>query len=457
MRSSVIERAARDGVKLIISVDTGIRDIAVVERAGELGIEVIVTDHHLPDDELPRALAVLNPNQPGCEYPDKNLCGVGVAFKLAQALLGGLGWEDSRVERILTSLLKIAAIGTIADMVPLLGENRLIAKLGLDGLGSPSNAGLKELLSVSGFRNGKQPGAGDVAFRLAPRLNAAGRMDTANEVIELFTTSDQGRAAEIALKLNDLNTKRQQTETGIVEQILRNLGEPPPPEEMPVIVVDGEGWHLGVIGIVASRVIDRFHRPALVLNRDLATGLATGSARSIPGFHFLAALESAGELFERFGGHKQAAGCTLAIERIPELRERLNEFGRRVLKPEDFIPALSIDAELPFDRIHDETMEQLAALAPHGLGNPAPVFSAPRAELTAPARIIKERHLKLFLEQRAERLTAMGWRMGDRIEGLAPGTLLDAAFTVEPDDYRGGWQLYLKDFRRAEDSLASAE
>ncbi len=449
MRADVIEQAARDNVRLLISVDTGIRETAVVERAAELGIDSIVTDHHLPDAALPPALAVLNPNQSGCGYPDKSLCGVGVAFKLAQALLSELGWPEAKLTRVIESLLKLVAIGTIADVVPLIGENRVFAKLGLEGLRDPRNLGLKALLETAGFSPAKPPSAGSVAFRVAPRINAAGRMDTAREVVELFTTREPARAAEIADKLNALNADRQQTEQAILREITERLERIPPPEELPVIVEAGEGWHAGVIGIVASRVVERFHRPTLVLSADPAEGTATGSGRSISAFHMLEALESTADLFERFGGHRQAAGCTLAIERVPELRRRLNEYGRGVLKAEDFIPTLQLDAELPFSSINDGTMAELARLAPHGLANPSPRFSTPNLQLAGDPRIVKEKHLKLFLSSQGKSMSAIGWRMAERGRGLTRDTRVDVAYSIEPDTYYGGWQLVLDDFREA--------
>ena len=449
MRAEVIEQASRDQVRLLISVDTGIRESGVVDRANELGIDCIITDHHLPESAVPQALAVLNPNQPGCGYPDKNLCGVGVAFKLAQALLASLEWPPARLERVLESMLKIVAIGTIADVVPLLGENRVFSRIGLAGLREPRNVGLQALLRVAGFSPAKLPSAGDVAFRVAPRINAAGRMDTARDVIELFTTPDADRAAAIAQKLNGLNSDRQRTEQQIASEIIERLREIPPPSATPFIVEAGEGWHAGVIGIVASRIVERFHRPALVLSCNSDEGLATGAGRSIRAFHLLEALESAADLFVRFGGHRQAAGCTLEIDRIDELRQRLNSHAGKVLKADDFIPTLQLDAELPFRSIHDQTMAELAQLAPHGLANPSPRFSTPNVRLVADPRIIKEKHLKLRVENESMSFDAIGWRMAERADGLRRDTRLDAAYTIEADTYHGGWQLVLEDFREA--------
>jgi single-stranded-DNA-specific exonuclease len=449
MRTDVIERASRDGVGLIISVDTGIRESVVVDRARELGIDTIITDHHLPEAGVPRALAVLNPNQPGCPYPDKGLSGVGVAFKLSQALLAGLDWPPDRLRRVLESMLKVVALGTIADMVPLIGENRVFARIGLAGLTRSVNPGLKALLDVSDLSQKRRLSAGDVAFRLAPRLNAAGRMDTAGEVIELFTTRDAEQARRIAQKLNQLNHDRQQTEAAVVREILERLESTPPPAEMPFLVVEGEGWHAGVIGIVASRVVEHFHRPALVLSTNAEEGTATGSGRSIPGFHLLEGLEAVHDVFERFGGHRQAAGCTLAIGRIAELRERLNRYASGVLKAEDFVPIVELDADLDFRYISDQMMGELARLEPHGFGNPRPRFSAKGLRLKTAPELLKEKHLKLRIEQDKVSFRAVGWRMGARADGLALGSEIHAAFSVERDLYWGGWCLELEDFHLA--------
>lgn len=455
MRVEVVEQAARENVRLIISVDTGIRENAVVERATELGIDSIITDHHLPDEITPPALAVLNPNQPGCSYPDKNLCGVGIAFKLAHALLLELGWPQEKLTRVVVSFLKLVAIGTIADVVPLVGENRIFVKFGLEGLRNPRNLGLKALLDVAGFSSASPPSAGSIAFRVAPRINAAGRMDTAREVVELFATDDPLRASNIAAKLDRLNAERQRTEEIAIREIHERLRDIPTPPQLPVIVEVGEDWHAGVIGIVASRIAERFHRPALVLTSERGKGTATGSARSIPNFHLLEALESVADLLQRFGGHRQAAGCTLPIEHIPELRRRLNEYAHHRLQKEDFIPTLQLDVELPFSSIQEETMIELRRLAPHGLANPSPRFSTPNLDLMATPRIFKEKHLELRLSSGGESINAVGWSMAERGRALSCHDRLDVAYSVERDTYAGGWRLVIEDFHAVELSTPS--
>jgi single-stranded-DNA-specific exonuclease len=450
MRDDVIEHAARQGIRLIVSVDTGIREAVVVEKANGLGIDTIITDHHLPEaspSRAPAALAVLNPNQPGCGYPDKNLSGVGVAFKLAQALLGSLDWPPARLEKVLRSMLRIAAIGTVADVVPLVGENRIIVKFGLHALGRPVNPGLKALLSASGIAEGRPPTAANIAYWLAPRLNAAGRMDTASEVIELFSAADAERGAKIAERLCRLNAERQAAEARIVEEILSEISAAPErafPEQPPAaIVAAGEGWHRGVLGIVASRLVERFYRPAVVIAISEKEGMAHGSGRSIPPFHLLEALESMAELFARFGGHRSAAGFSLPAARLPEFRSRFLSYAAARLNPEDCIPSIAIDADLNFQEITCELLGELVQLEPHGAGNPEPIFAAAGLELQHPPRVLREKHLRLTLRQANRSFAAMGWRMAGIAASLIEKTVLNAAFTLERDD--GGCRLILKD------------
>ncbi len=454
MRAEAIEEAAAAGTKLIISVDTGIRAAEAVCHARKLGMDVIVTDHHLPDHQLPPALAVLNPNQPECPYPEKNLCGVGVAFKLVQALLGTLGWPDGKVRRMTESFLKLVAIGTVADVVPLTGENRILVKHGLEGLRSPRNPGLKALLSVAGFQPGSMPSAGQVAFRIAPRLNAAGRMADANDIVNLLFTDDEERAREIASRLHDLNSERQETERAIVRAILDECLATPVTDSHAALVFCGRDWHRGVVGIVASRIVEKFHRPVFVLGEDAEQGIAQGSGRSIPCFHLLEALETMPELFLRFGGHRQAAGVALAPERVDEFRERLNSYAAARLRPEDFRAEVKVDAALRLDEITEAVVADVLAMAPFGCGNPAPVFAVLGAEVAAPPVVWKEKHLRLTLRQNNRIVSVKAWNSADRAAELPQGARVDAAVVLENDDYsasRGypGWCAVLRDVRPA--------
>lgn len=454
MRPEVIEQAAANHVTLVISVDTGIRAIAPVERAAELGVDVIITDHHLPEAHLPPALAIINPNLPDCSYPEKNLCGAGVTLKLVQSLFRAIGWPPDKALRMTESFLKMVSIATVADVVPLTGENRFIVKRGLDGLRRVSNPGLRALLDAAGFKEGERPTAGQVAFRIAPRINAAGRMANATEVVELFLTADSTRARRVAGELQDLNQERQQREAAIVRDILAQCSKEPVTDDQAALVFAGDGWHRGVVGIVASRLVERFHRPVFVLSIDSERGEAQGSGRGIPVFHLLDSLESMAPLFLRFGGHKQAAGLTLPAGRVPEFREAMNNYARARLTPDDFRPVREFDATIEFAEISDTTARDVLAMEPFGFGNPAPVFFAGGATVDGAPRIFKEKHARVPLRQNGRRFWFKGWNMAERMDAFPPGTSVDLAFSFEDDAYsaaRGypGWGLVLKDIRPA--------
>src|ERR1700692_4478390 len=393
MRDEVIERAAADGVRLIISVDTGIRGFAAAETARRTGVDLIVTDHHLPGmDGVPQALAVVNPNQDGCDYPCKHLCGAGVAFKLAQGLMQRrLDAKDQ--SRLLMSFMKVVAIATIADAVPLSGENRVFAKLGLQGLRSPVNVGLRALLEVAELGDGRTLTSTEVAFRLAPRLNAAGRMDIARDVVELFNEKDMERARKMAGRLDQLNAERQEEERRIMDSIERRLEAEPALREAYCVVLDGDDWHRGVIGITASRVVERHGRPTLIISRD--GDEAHGSGRSIPAFHLLQALESCPELFSRYGGHAHAVGFSMPSANIDKLRQHLDIHARARITVADFEPQLEFDRELALREITPELYQALLLLEPFGMGNREPIFAARSVRLMAPPQAVKDKQVRL--------------------------------------------------------------
>ncbi|HEX7958435.1 MAG TPA: DHHA1 domain-containing protein, partial [Terriglobales bacterium] len=431
--------------------------------------------HHLPEEHgVPHALAVLNPNQQGCEYPCKHICGAGVAFKLAQALLEARDEREART-RLLPSFLKMVAIATIADAVPLVGENRVIAKLGLQGLRDPRNPGLRALMQIAQLQDKQRClTASDVAFRIAPRINAAGRMDIAQSVIDLFGTRDAESAAQIASRLNELNSDRQQTEQMILKEIDLRLSEDAEFRDASCVVLDGDGWHRGVIGITASRVVERTGRPALVLSRE--NGEAHGSGRSIPAYHLLDALESCHELFTRFGGHAHAVGFSLPCDRIPELRARLNAHARERLSADDFIPVLELEDEIELTQITPDLLRIIASLEPFGMGNPEPVFLARGVRLLLPPKVLKEKHVKLRVRQEVSKASspdqrangkgmqqnfdALAWRMAERIaeEKLLANDMVDLAFNLEENTHPefGGIQLSVCDLKRVQASTAAA-
>jgi len=471
MRDDVLENAAAAGIKLVISVDTGIRAFAAAETARRLGLDLIVTDHHLPEigEALPFALAVLNPNQPGCDYPCKELCGAGVAFKIAQALLTAGG---PQFERLIPSFIKMAAIATIADAVPLVGENRVIASLGLRGLRRPVNHGLKSLLQVSQLLGRSEPiTATDIAFRVAPRINAAGRMDVARDVVELFTSRDDTRTRELAEKLNALNTDRQSEEQRMMQQIHARLDEDETLRSAYCVVIEGEGWHRGVIGIAATRVVERTCKPALVLAVDGEE--AHGSGRSIHAFHLLDALESehCRPLFTRFGGHSHAAGFAMPTANIAALRSALDAYARTKLTPADFVAQLRVDAEVRLDELTREWIDCISLLEPFGMGNPEPVFVARNLRVLQPPKVMKEKHIKLRVSQQAPNngetrgkqpraFDAIGWRMAEQLQQdpLLIGDTTDIAFKIDENQHPdfGGLQLVMCDYTRAGEMAMSA-
>ena len=449
LQAPALGRLHADGAKLVISVDCGIRADAAARHARSIGLELIITDHHEPDESLPPALAVINPKRRDCGYPDKNLAGVGVALKLVQALCMRSGRESW-----LPGFVKIAAIGTLADVVPLTGENRVIAKLGLGMLSAgPHKLGLRALLEACGL-TGKEIDSYHIGFVIGPRINAAGRMSTPDIAARLLLASDDSMAEEargLAAQLESENVRRQTEEAGIVTDAKRIVETDLEVGARNVIVVGGEGWHRGVIGIVASKLVDAFHRPAIVLSMD--GEIAHGSCRSIPAFNILAALESCAEVMTTFGGHTQAAGLTIESARIRELRARVNAYADSRVQPDDLRPRLWIDGPLPFGAMSERVVAELAGLAPFGAGNPRPVFRAGRVEVVDGPRVLKARHLKMAFRQDGRVMRGIAWRAADREPFvLAHRGAIDVAFSLEQDTWNGEryLQLNVADFRAPE-------
>jgi single-stranded-DNA-specific exonuclease len=449
LQPASIERLHALGVALVISVDCGIRGVEAAARARELGLDLIITDHHEPDTELPQALAVINPKRHDCSYPDKNLAGVGVALKLVQALCirtGHTSW--------LPAFVKVAAIGTLADVVPLQGENRVIAKLGLEMLSrGPHKVGLRSLLDVCGLI-GKEIDSYHIGFVLGPRVNAAGRMSSPDIAARLLLASDEAmreEARELAQQLDTENIRRQHEEADIVAAARKAVETDLEIGSRTVIVVGGEGWHRGVIGIVASKLVDAFHRPAIVISTD--GDVAHGSCRSIPSFNMLAALESCADVMSKFGGHKQAAGLTMASERVRELRARVNDYADGCLQPDDLRPRIWIDGTLGFRSIDEQMASELTSLAPFGAGNPRPIFRTSGVEIVDGPRRVKERHLKMAFRQDGRVMRGIAWRASEREEFVAGHkTAIDLAFSLEQDTWEGEryLQLSIADFKAPE-------
>jgi single-stranded-DNA-specific exonuclease len=474
LQSSVLEAAYAEGVRLVITVDTGMRAFAEGETARKLGLDLIITDHHLLEagDAVPQALAILNPNQPGCAYPEKSLCGAAIALKLAQALLENCDparRDPARTrEKTLPSFLKMAAIATIADAVPLRGENRVIATLGLRELRHPAGTGLRALFAAAALDPATRQITGfDVAFRLAPRINAAGRMDVASEVIELFSTRDAARAAELAGKLERLNRERRDTEATALTAIHVRLANDAELASDRLLVVDGDAWHRGVIGILASRVVERTAKPAIVVS--IEDGMAHGSGRSVDGFQLLDAVESCADLFTRFGGHAFAVGFAMPAENLPALKQRLRQYAEIHLAAREPEHILRIHAELPLDRITSVLAGWLRKLEPLGHGNPEPIFVARKVRLVAAPRLMKERHIRLELVQDAAlapagpgaAMRAVGWDLAVRAAtlGLRAGSLVDVAYRIRENDHPeyGGLEIEIAGMRLFEESPERTE
>jgi single-stranded-DNA-specific exonuclease len=446
LQTATLERLHAEGARIVVSVDCGIRADEAARRAAALGLDLIITDHHEPGTELPPAFAVINPKRADCDYPDKNLAGVGVALKIVQELCrrsGRTSW--------LPAFVKVAAIGTLADVVPLSGENRVISKLGLAALSSGRHTtGLRALLDASGL-TGKQLDGFHVSYVLAPRVNAAGRMSTPDLATRLLLITGDEMADEamaLAEQLNAENVRRQQEEADVLAQALEVVEADPALAERRVLVVEGARWHRGVIGIVASRLVDRFCRPAIVLSTD--EGVAHGSCRSVPAFDLLDGLDHCRELFDRYGGHRQAAGLTMDASRVDAFRSRLDAYARARLQPEDLRPRLRIDADLDLHEIDDRLVGGLARLGPFGAGNPRPVFHARNVEVARGPRTIKERHIRMSLRQDGRVLQAMAWRAADAAPFFeANRAALDVAFSVEESEFRGERyvELHLSDAR----------
>jgi single-stranded-DNA-specific exonuclease len=450
LQCAAIDRLHAERVSLIVSVDCGIRSTEAALRARELGVDLIITDHHEPEGFLPPALAVINPKRRDCTYPDKNLAGVGVALKLVQALCQRAGKS-----KWLPAFVKIAAIGTLADVVPLVGENRVIARLGLASLSTgPHTIGLRALLDASGL-SGKTIDSYQVAFMLAPRVNAAGRMSTPDIATRLLLATGEAMGEEargLAQQLNDENLRRQHEEADLVLLARKAIETDPAVGAHNVLVVGGDGWHRGVIGIAASKLVDAFHKPAIVLSVD--GELAHGSCRSIPDFDMLAALEHCSDVFLKFGGHKQAAGLTMEAARVPEFRARINAYADEVLEPDQLRPRLRIDGPLSLRSITHALMRDLDAMGPFGMANPRPVFHTSGVEIVDGPRTLKERHLKMTFSQEGRRFRAIAWRAAERADFLTRNRGgVNLAFSLEKNEFQGETYLELNvaDFKSVSD------
>ncbi|WP_046178705.1 single-stranded-DNA-specific exonuclease RecJ [Domibacillus tundrae] len=401
--------AKESGFGLIITVDTGISGIHEAQVAKEIGIDLIITDHHEPGPELPEALAIIHPKHPDGTYPFGYLAGVGVALKVAHALYG----------KVPEHLLDLAAIGTIADLVPLNGENRLIAKKGISALRQSERPGIVALCKQTGTEQ-SSINEETVGFMIGPRINAAGRLDDAGPAAELMLTEDLEEAIMLAEEIDAMNKQRQTIVNEIAKEAIEMVNRDYPPDEYPVIIVGKEGWNPGVVGIVASRLTDTFYRPAIVLGFDSEKGIAKGSARSIKGFDLFKSLSTCRDILPHFGGHPMAAGMTLSINDVDELRRRMVEIANDTLTAEDFTPIIQIDGEASISDITVQGIEELNKLAPFGMNNPKPLFVIQEAKIASMKKIgANQTHLKAAFEQDGQTIDGIGFGMGDYVDQVA--------------------------------------
>jgi single-stranded-DNA-specific exonuclease len=432
-----VRAAAEVGATVILTGDCGVVAHDAVTAARNMGIDVIVTDHHTPSDTLPDAVAVVNPNRPDCSYENKALCGAGVAFKLCQAMWSSRNFDQEE----LRYYLDLVAVATIADLAPLTGENRVIAHYGLRVLSQSRNPGMRALLHSAGLSGLERVAAGQVSHVLAPRINAVGRMSAATKGVRLLLEDDASLAHGLADILESENRTRQEVDRQTLAQALQLLEQDYDPARDYTIVLGGEGWHPGVIGIVASRVVERLHRPTILFALDPKTALARGSARSIPGFHLYDALKECAHYLERFGGHKYAAGMDIKPERIPEFREAFNAIARERLSPEDLIPVLGYDLELDVTEASLQLTRLLRHFGPFGVGNPSPVLISRNVRVVN-MREVGEGHVKFEIQENGTRLGVIGFGMAERARDLdVANQPIDIAYQLQENYWNGEVEL----------------
>jgi len=433
-----LEEAVAEGASLAIAVDCGTRDLAAIARARELGLPVIVVDHHEPGDVLPEAAAVVNPKRPGAEYPNRELSAAGLALQLARAVGASRGLDDRYVQR---AFLDLAAMGTIADVVPLVGENRVLAAVGLAHLGQTKKLGLQTLLNLCGVTG--RPRAEHVGFRLGPRINAAGRLADAHSALQLLLTADRDEANRTALYLDSVNRQRQQEQAAICDAARAAIDREVDLSETAVIVLASEAWHVGVVGIAASQMVAAYGRPTVLL--AAANGVARGSGRSIPGFHLARALDECSDLLLRYGGHAMAVGATVRVEHLDALRQRLNEVARTQIDPAALEPRLEIDAEVGLSEVTGELALELARMEPFGNGNPEPALATLGVRIVDSTVVGREaQHLKLWVTDGGYTYECIGFGMAREASWVTRGDSVDLCFIPQINDFDGSRSLQLR-------------
>jgi single-stranded-DNA-specific exonuclease len=435
-----VQAAIAANASLVVTCDCGTSANEPIAKLCRVGIDVIVTDHHLPSKALPDCLAVLNPQQIGCEYPDKDLAAVAVAFKLSLALASTLGKNNAFIWR----MLDLVALATIADVAKLRGENRVLVRYGLQMLAKTENIGLRAMIRAAGLE-GRPITAGRVGFILGPRLNASGRIGSALKGVKLLMTEDEHEANSIARELEELNAQRQELDRATLVEAREMVLQLDPAETFGIVLAK-EGWHPGVIGIVASRLVEDFGRPAILIALEGETGKGSGRGvpRGNPVYNLHGALGQCSDLLLRYGGHRAAAGVTIARDQVAEFGRRFNEVSKSMLRPEDIVPEVKIDLEVPIERA-DERMEKLLRhFEPFGVGNPTPVLVARNVALASPPKLVGRDGLKLRLSTGAGELEAVGWGFAERLEEFEGSSRVDVAFRLESDEYKGRSRLQAK-------------
>lgn len=422
-----LEGLIAKGTDLVITVDCGISSYDVVEAVRDR-LALVITDHHEAPALIPRAVAVVDHKQPNCPYPDKNLAGVGVAYKLCQAI-----WQE-RTGEVYQADLDIVALGTVADVVPLVGENRILVQAGLSKMQLQPNRGMEALIDVAGLKDRKIT-AGHIGYTLAPRLNAAGRVAHATRAVELLTTPSQEEAYEIAEELQETNLERQALERDIHEMARQDVLKQGPDADY-VVVVGGQDWHPGVIGIVASRLVEEFYKPTLVIS--IKDGIGKGSCRSIDNCNIYEALQSAEDLLIQFGGHQAAAGFSIKEDKIPALRERLAQYCKEHLAETDYLPIVDIDSQVTIDDIDVPLIEEIETLEPYGMANPTPVLALEEATISDLFLMGQQKkHAKVLLEREDSTIDAIAWNRPDLHASFFPGDRVKVAFTVQKNEWNG--------------------
>jgi len=435
LKEKYVDLAAKKNAGVVISVDCGVKAVAFVEKARERGIDVIITDHHQPGSSLPSALAVLNPSLPHSGYPFKNLAGIGVVFKLVQALFDGRP-ESSQ----LPHYLKLVSIGTVADIAELRDENRIFVKFGLKGLEDVKNIGLKKLMDSCGVKR-RSVSVGDVGFRIGPRINAAGRMGMTDLAVRLFFTDSSQEVEDITRQLDQLNSQRQRVEENVFNQAKSMIERRSLNKRYKLLILGCEKWHRGVIGIVASKIKDIFYRPVILFAYQ--DNMALGSGRSIRDFSLINCLDENKDLFHNYGGHIMAVGCELACQEMSNFRDQINNYVNSRITEEQLKRKIRIDARIDFEDIDMGILDILSLLSPFGLGNPKPLFLTEKAEIVAPPKKIQGKHSKFLVQKNGKIFESIGWRKGSWADDISEGDRVDLVYSLMTSEYLGEERLTL--------------